>query len=222
MSIERPYVTAYYDSESNVRFRDALINDVITPAIFTALYNDIFEGQTTGNIMEECDVSDNDEEDKDKVSNYRTHYDFFAERDDGMVVITSTGYERLCDLNEPAISLLHDEIQASHVVNDIKERYRNNLEGLRTKAVIETFIRRSFYIRKINDSNEIRVGTYLGYSVDGREIDHTTDNDLPLPELDRQRETVFEVAEVVEIVQALLSLELISESHAKKFIDQEF
>ncbi|MDN5274224.1 MAG: hypothetical protein JWP06_125 [Candidatus Saccharibacteria bacterium] len=217
MSFERPYVTTYYDSEANVQFRDALIDAVIVPAVFAASYKDIAAGLLTGDVMAECETTDTGGEDY----RYRTSYDFFAEQDDGMIVITSTEYERLRDLDDPAVLLLHDEVQTSLITDEVKERYRDNLEALRTKAIIETFTRRSFYIRKINDSNQVRVRTDLGYSIDQLDVDYFTD-DMPLPELDRERETVFEVAEIVEIVQALLSLELITESHAKEFIDREF
>lgn len=210
MNHERPDVV-YYDSRTNVLFADALVDSIIVPAVFTALDKDISEGWV-GDAIADCEIW---------YQGNRTEYEFLADQDSSTIVISSIAYMKMSDLSDLGAQLLHDNLQESNILDDVKGRYRDDVDRLKRDADVETFTRRTFYVHLNDDSSNVRVETHLGYAVDGQAIDDYVTYE-PTPQLDMERETVFELGEILEIIKALLAMELIDQSAVKRFLEQEF
>lgn len=212
MSFERHDV-AFYDGGANLPFAKALVDMLVVPAYFSAVDKKGKDKPLDGDLIADTEVW---------CEGNRTRYEFFAPQQKHTVSITSTTYSVLDNLSESSAQLIYDDIQASNITDDLKSRYQNSSGYIQAGTVVETFTRRAFYIYSGSvDMNEVRVKTQLGYSVDGLEI---TQDSLYEEEsdLDRERENVFQVSEVTEIVRALLALGFINEEDVKRFFDQEF
>ena len=89
-------------------------------------------------------------------------------------------------------------------------------------VIIETFTRRTFQVRLSDDTNSVRVETKLGYSIDGHEVVQGIIHEKETSLLDLERETVFELSEFLEIIRALLALELVDQADVRRFLELEF
>jgi hypothetical protein len=208
--------TVYYDAETNTRFTDALINDIIDPAIDRAIQQDELCGDDSEFTGLDYEMSGDGQ---------RISYDFFSQKDDRTTVITSTMYTVVNEVLEAGAALILDEIQKSDLDDDVKERYKDNgtniLDG---KSIVEVFTRRTFRIETRDNRNSVLVEIELGYSVDGHVITQTIGSDSPAEsfEFDVGRQAMFERNDLQEIIQALFCLDLINDSDMKRFIERDF
>lgn len=204
--------TVYYHTETNTRFTDALINDIIDPAIDRALLQDVLHGDTTEYVSAEDEMSGDGQ---------RIMYDFFSQKGDRATEITSTMYTVVDEIFETGAVLIIEEIQRSDLDNDVKERYKGDANILHGKAIVEVFTRRTFRVERRDEIHSVLVQTEIGYCVDGHEITRTDPRVTPFV-FDVERQTMFERNDLQEIIQALLCLELINDSDLKRFCERDF
>lgn len=204
-----------YDTQTNTRFTDALIYEIIYPAKENAARQDRYDGVEGDFTTAESEVH---------YDGKRISYDFFKEKDDDIIIIGSTIHTRVSDLTHEGAFLIESEIQQSSLGDEFKDKYRGAVMALRTVAEIEVFTRRSFKIDMRDGFNEVRVQTELGYAVDGCEVARPYIETMGIEpfELDYERETIFETDELEEITRALLAMELINERHVRKFLERGF
>lgn len=205
--------TVYYNTETNAGFTNALIDEVINPAIDTALQQDEVYEEGDFTILD-ADMSDNGK---------RIEYDLVIHKDDRVTVINSTMYTVVEDISEAGVYSIRDEIMMSDLDPDTKERYKNDIEVIR-KSVVEIFTRRAFKIDTQNNINNVHVQTELGYCVNGSEITRAemfTTQMEPFV-FDLEREAIFERNDLQEIMQALLCMDLINDSDIKRFVERDF
>lgn len=205
----------YYDTQRDSRFTDALVYEIIQPAQENAALQDFYDGVEGDFIAIESEVYYDGE---------RIYYDFFKEKNDAIIIIGSTMYTHIDDLFYDGAFLIESEIQESNLSEEFKQKFRGAIGKLHKEAVIEVFTRRSFKIDMRDGMNEVRIQTELGYTVDGCEVTKPYVETMVMEpsELDYDRETIFEASELVEIVRALLAMELINEQDVRRFLEQEF
>jgi hypothetical protein len=211
MSHER-HDAVFYDSEAHPSFRDALVDKIIVPAYMTAIdYGKSDQDTERGYTMVDCETEYDD---------CRAEYDFYAQVDDDTVTVRSilSGGVGQQDLTNEAIRLIHDEIQSADMSDRIKQRFNGRYKELRESVSIETFKRREFHIR-LHDG-DVQVQTDIGYSIEGMPIEPPFDENAPdLPPELVAYEKVIETDDLIELIRALIAMELISQSDVKKFLD---
>jgi hypothetical protein len=214
MNHERPDVVLY-DSVANPRFRDALVKDIIEPAYFSAILNTSMAGEFGATVCAERDIWND---------HNLTEYKLVADNDTKKIQIISKLNELLVneDLTEEQGDLIASEIQDSTAPAWLKERYEDEVAKSVNSGSVELFTRRIFSIDLREEGGSVRVEVELGYSVDGVEITSQDANRWELSEFEMQRGSCFEVNEILEIVRALVALELITDAHVKRFLEQDF
>jgi hypothetical protein len=214
MNHERPDAV-FYDSVANPRFRDALINDIVVPAYFSATLNESMRDGLSNITRAERDVWDEDS---------LTEYRFVADNKTKKIKIISKLNEQHLneELTQKQGRLIADEIKTSTVPEWLKERYEKNANKIVESGSVELFTRRVFSIDLGEEDSFVRVEIEIGYSVDGVEVISQDVNKWELSEFEMQRGSCFEVNEILEIVRALVALELITDVHVKRFLEQDF
>ncbi|HEY5695774.1 MAG TPA: hypothetical protein VIQ80_02985 [Candidatus Saccharimonadales bacterium] len=206
--MERPQrEVGFYDTETDDRFREALIGLLLAPAYARAIDYNKDTGDTSDYVM-----LDQEAEYDDGV---HASYDFYAELGGDSIVIGITEFSGVGELSPEAVSLLAGEIKDSNLPESVRAKAGNPHEI--EQATIELFARHEFEIDL--EASTVSQWTNLGFAINGHEIHADDEADEPISELDFDRMTMIEPRELVELIRALLAMSLVTEDEVQHFLE---
>jgi hypothetical protein len=183
----------FYDSARDAEFGETLTN-LVSLAYGAQLHQDREDGIVTNTTSAEKEI--------DLGDGQRVECDFYAEQDEGLVVLQSRQFTELeKPLEVPAVWKIMDDIQGSSLDDAVKQRYYGIPDRIR-KARVETFTAKVVCV-DVGRRAPAEVTNHIGYCIDGHEVVR-----WELADEEDGLNTTFDGSDFASILQAIYVLGL--------------
>ncbi len=206
MSHEKPRVE-YYDSSVDDVFRTSVVEHLFVPArerleAHDQLFNSEGSYLATSASMQ-------------LGENQRAVYDFYASKHSSHILVHAHRFV-LIDVSPEAAQLIADALPTSDLEPEVAVDYVCNPSKLLDQAKVEQSTTYTFEIDTA--INDVTVSIEMGIYVDDAEVDAVPVEDRSDIDIDFERETIFEIDTLGELLHGLYRMRLIDQNEIDQFL----